>query len=55
MTHDEQLFAAIAFDCGYDQGYEDGKGDERKAIVEYLRKAGYQQIAYILEREAHRE
>ena len=55
MTSDEKLFAAIAFDCGYDQGREDGKDDERKAIVDWLRKSGYNQIAYCIEKEAHKE
>lgn len=55
MTDDEKLFAAIAFDCGYDQGHEDGKDNERKAIVDWLRKSGYNQIAYCIEKEAHRE
>lgn len=36
MTADEQLFATVAFDCGYQQGYDDGKADERKAIVKWL-------------------
>ena len=25
LTADEKLFSAVAYDCGYDQGYEDGK------------------------------
>lgn len=38
MTSDEQLFAACAFDCGYQQGYDDGASDERKRIVRWLRE-----------------
>ncbi len=55
MTSDEKLFAAIAFDCGYDQGHEDGKDSERKAIVDWLRQNQYRQIADCIEKEAHKE
>jgi hypothetical protein len=55
MTSDEQLFAAIAFDCGHEQGHAEGIEHERKAIVDWLRKSGYNQIAYCIEKEAHRE
>ncbi len=55
MNSDEKLFAAIAFDCGYDQGREDGKDDERKRIVAWLRQNQYRQIADWIEKEAHRE
>ncbi len=42
MTSDEKLTIASAFDCGYQQGYDDGKhdgaSDERKRIVRWLRE-----------------
>lgn len=51
MSDDEKLFAAAAFECGYDKGYEDGKhdgrSDERRVIVKWLRNQdghGYDDI-----------
>lgn len=32
-----------------------GQQEERKAIVDWLRKSGYNQIAYCIEKEAHKE
>jgi hypothetical protein len=34
---------------------EVGAETERKAIVDWLRKSGYNQIAYCIEKEAHKE
>lgn len=41
MTSDEKLFAAVSFDCGYDQGHEDGKDNERERIAAWLRGGGF--------------
>lgn len=28
---------AVAYDCGYQQGYDDGRSDERERIANWLR------------------
>ena len=37
MTSDEKLSIATAYDCGYQQGYDDGRSDEREHIANWLR------------------
>jgi hypothetical protein len=53
MTADGQLFSAVAFDCGYDQGYAEGQTAEREAIIKWLRKHGMRQTAMMLEKGEH--
>lgn len=55
MSKREDRGIETAYACGYDDGLAEGRDNERKAIVDWLRKSGYNQIAYCIEKEAHRE